>query len=77
MPPHSLPPPPTPQGESLPFQHTVAQLMEKLAAAGVGQRPVIFVCHRCVGMARVGLAGGRRSSENATSRPVLHLGCAM
>jgi hypothetical protein len=34
------------QGESLPFQHTVAQLMEKLAAAGVGQRPVIFVCHR-------------------------------
>lgn len=34
------------QGESLPFRHTVHQLMEKLAAAGVGQRPVIFVCHR-------------------------------
>lgn len=34
------------QGEALPFQGTVAQLMEKLAAAGVGQRPVIFVSHR-------------------------------
>ncbi|EFN53770.1 hypothetical protein CHLNCDRAFT_136410 [Chlorella variabilis] len=34
------------EGESLPFRHIVAQLMDKLAAAGVGRRPVIFVCHR-------------------------------
>lgn len=36
------------QGEALPFQGTVAQLMEKLVAAGVGQRPVVFVSHRQV-----------------------------
>ena len=26
---------------------TIGQLQERLAAAGVGHRPVIFVCHRC------------------------------
>ena len=39
------------QGESLPMRGTIGQLQERLAAAGVGHRPVIFVCHRC---ARIG-----------------------
>jgi hypothetical protein len=30
---------------------TIGQLQERLAAAGVGYRPVIFVCHRCHGLA--------------------------
>ncbi len=34
------------QGESLPMRGTVGQLQERLAAAGVGHRPTIFVCHR-------------------------------
>ena len=34
------------QGESLPLRGTVGQLMDKLASAGVGQRPVVFICHR-------------------------------
>lgn len=36
------------QGESLPLRGTVGQLMDKLASAGVGQRPVVFICHRCL-----------------------------
>ncbi len=34
------------QGESLPVRGTVEQLLDRLTAAGVGQRPVVFVCHR-------------------------------
>lgn len=34
------------KGESLPMRGTIGQLQERLAAAGVGHRPVIFVCHR-------------------------------
>ena len=34
------------QGESLPLWGTVGQLMDQLTAAGVGERPVVFVCHR-------------------------------
>lgn len=36
------------QGQSLPLWGTVGQLMDQLTAAGVGQRPVVFVCHRSV-----------------------------
>ena len=42
------------QGESLPVRGTVEQLLDRLTAAGVGQRPVVFVCHRynpCTGVA--------------------------
>jgi hypothetical protein len=35
---------------------TIGQLQERLAAAGVGHRPVIFVCHRCRGLAPLLLA---------------------
>lgn len=35
------------KGSSLPLMATVGQLMDRLIAAGVGERPVIFVCHRC------------------------------
>ena len=35
------------QGESLPLWGTVGQIMDQLTAAGVGQRPTVFVCHRC------------------------------
>ena len=34
------------QGESLPLAGTVSQLMEILTSAGIGNRPVVFVCHR-------------------------------
>ncbi len=34
------------QGSSLPIRATVGQLMDRLTAAGVGERPVIFVAHR-------------------------------
>jgi len=39
-------PRPVLQGDSLPLRGTVGQLMDKLAAAGVGTRPTIYVCHR-------------------------------
>ena len=35
------------QGESLPMRATVVQMVERLAAAGVGARPTVFICHRC------------------------------
>ena len=35
------------QGESLPLWGTVGQITDQLTAAGVGQRPTVFVCHRC------------------------------
>lgn len=34
------------QAESMPLHGTVGQLLNRLIAAGVGQRPVIFVTHR-------------------------------
>lgn len=34
------------QGESLPLWGTVEQLTDRLTAAGIGQRPVVFVAHR-------------------------------
>ena len=34
------------QAQSMPLHGTVGQLLNRLIAAGVGQRPVIFVTHR-------------------------------
>lgn len=38
------------QGESLPMHGMVGQLMDRLTAAGVGSRPVIFVTHSMGGI---------------------------
>lgn len=38
------------EGESLPFHSTAEQIAEKLAAAGVGCRPVVFVAHSMGGL---------------------------
>lgn len=39
------------QAESMPLHGTVGQLLNRLIAAGIGQRPVIFVTHRYVASA--------------------------
>jgi len=38
------------QGESLPLEDTVERVMVQLAAAGVGQRPLVFVAHSMGGL---------------------------
>lgn len=38
------------EGESLPFPHIAEQIAAKLAAAGVGRRPVVFITHSMGGL---------------------------
>ena len=67
------------QAESMPLHGTVGQLLNRLIAAGVGQRPVIFVTHRLAllhgsivfcNMHRQAAAGTSRHSKCSQASPV-------
>lgn len=43
------------------LQEVSSMILEKLVAAGIGSRPVVFVTHRCVGLVSVSVNCDRKS----------------
>ena len=60
------------QGESLPLWGTVEQLTDRLTAAGIGQRPVVFIAHR---HALSPQAGGVCMTDAMVKAALQHLKC--
>ncbi len=55
------------EGESLPFPHIAEQIAAKLAAAGVGRRPVVFITHSMGGLVVKEILAQGKSSTTDTS----------